>query len=44
MSEPGFETIVFWPVDPTPSEAEWLIADVVPQPSAQIPKRGDERR
>ncbi len=32
MSEPGFETIVFWRIDPSPSEAEWLLADAVPQP------------
>jgi hypothetical protein len=36
MSEPGFETIVFWPVDPSPSEAEWLIADVVLSPQLRF--------
>jgi alkanesulfonate monooxygenase SsuD/methylene tetrahydromethanopterin reductase-like flavin-dependent oxidoreductase (luciferase family) len=27
----GFDTIVFWPVDPSPGQVERLIADVVPQ-------------
>ena len=27
----GFDTIVFWPVDPSPGQLELLIADVVPQ-------------
>jgi alkanesulfonate monooxygenase SsuD/methylene tetrahydromethanopterin reductase-like flavin-dependent oxidoreductase (luciferase family) len=27
----GFDTIVFWPVDPSPEQVERLIADVVPQ-------------
>jgi hypothetical protein len=44
MCEPGFETIVFWRVDPSPSQGQRLLADAVPQPSGQIPKRGDERR
>lgn len=43
MSEPGFETIVFWRVGPSPSQGERLLADAVPQRSGQIPRRGDER-
>jgi alkanesulfonate monooxygenase SsuD/methylene tetrahydromethanopterin reductase-like flavin-dependent oxidoreductase (luciferase family) len=31
FAEDGFDTIVFWPVDPSPSQVELLISEVVPQ-------------
>jgi len=27
----GFDTVLFWPVDPTPDQVERLAGDVVPQ-------------
>jgi alkanesulfonate monooxygenase SsuD/methylene tetrahydromethanopterin reductase-like flavin-dependent oxidoreductase (luciferase family) len=41
LAEDGFDTIVFWPVDPSPNQLERLIAEVVPQLPGQIPDRGD---
>jgi alkanesulfonate monooxygenase SsuD/methylene tetrahydromethanopterin reductase-like flavin-dependent oxidoreductase (luciferase family) len=35
--EDGFDTIVFWPVDPSPGQVERLIAEVVPQLPGQSP-------
>ncbi len=31
FAQDGFDTIVFWPVDPSPSQVELLISEVVPQ-------------
>jgi alkanesulfonate monooxygenase SsuD/methylene tetrahydromethanopterin reductase-like flavin-dependent oxidoreductase (luciferase family) len=39
----GFDTIVFWPVDPSPSQVELLAGEVVPLLSKQIPDRGEPR-
>jgi hypothetical protein len=33
----GFDTIVFWPVEPSPGQVELLIGEVVPLLSNQIP-------
>jgi alkanesulfonate monooxygenase SsuD/methylene tetrahydromethanopterin reductase-like flavin-dependent oxidoreductase (luciferase family) len=33
----GFDTIVFWPVDPSPGQVELLIGEVLPLLSNQIP-------
>jgi alkanesulfonate monooxygenase SsuD/methylene tetrahydromethanopterin reductase-like flavin-dependent oxidoreductase (luciferase family) len=33
----GFDTIVFWPVDPSPGQVELLVGEVVPQLSNQAP-------
>jgi hypothetical protein len=30
FTQDGFDTIIFWPVDPTPNQVEILISDVVP--------------
>jgi alkanesulfonate monooxygenase SsuD/methylene tetrahydromethanopterin reductase-like flavin-dependent oxidoreductase (luciferase family) len=38
----GFDTIVFWPVDPSPSQVELLIADVAPQLASQTRDRGGQ--
>jgi alkanesulfonate monooxygenase SsuD/methylene tetrahydromethanopterin reductase-like flavin-dependent oxidoreductase (luciferase family) len=38
----GFDTVVFWPVDPSPSQVELLIADVAPQLATQTPDRGGQ--
>jgi alkanesulfonate monooxygenase SsuD/methylene tetrahydromethanopterin reductase-like flavin-dependent oxidoreductase (luciferase family) len=35
--EDGFDTIVFWPVDPSADQVERLAAEVVPQLGSQIP-------
>jgi alkanesulfonate monooxygenase SsuD/methylene tetrahydromethanopterin reductase-like flavin-dependent oxidoreductase (luciferase family) len=39
----GFDTIVFWPVDPSPGQVERLIGEVVPQLPNQIPDPGGPR-
>jgi alkanesulfonate monooxygenase SsuD/methylene tetrahydromethanopterin reductase-like flavin-dependent oxidoreductase (luciferase family) len=39
----GFDTIVLWPVDPSPDQVERLIAEVVPLLSTRIPDRGEPR-
>jgi alkanesulfonate monooxygenase SsuD/methylene tetrahydromethanopterin reductase-like flavin-dependent oxidoreductase (luciferase family) len=36
----GFDTFVFWPVDPRPEQVELLARDVVPLLSTQTPDRG----
>jgi alkanesulfonate monooxygenase SsuD/methylene tetrahydromethanopterin reductase-like flavin-dependent oxidoreductase (luciferase family) len=41
--EDGFDTIVFWPVDASPTQLERLIAEVVPQLPSQLPDRGGPR-
>jgi alkanesulfonate monooxygenase SsuD/methylene tetrahydromethanopterin reductase-like flavin-dependent oxidoreductase (luciferase family) len=38
--EDGFDTIVFWPVDPSPGQVELLIGDVMPLLPKEIPDRG----
>ncbi len=37
----GFDTVVFWPVDPSPGQVEALAGEVVPLLSDQIPDRGE---
>jgi alkanesulfonate monooxygenase SsuD/methylene tetrahydromethanopterin reductase-like flavin-dependent oxidoreductase (luciferase family) len=37
FAQDGFDTIVFWPVDPSPHQVELLIAEVLPQ----LRSRGD---
>jgi alkanesulfonate monooxygenase SsuD/methylene tetrahydromethanopterin reductase-like flavin-dependent oxidoreductase (luciferase family) len=37
LVEDGFDTVVFWPVDPSPDQVELLIAEVVSQLPSQIP-------
>ncbi|MCW3015515.1 MAG: putative F420-dependent oxidoreductase [Solirubrobacterales bacterium] len=37
----GFDTIVFWPVDPSPDQVELLIGEVVPLLPDEIPDRGE---
>jgi alkanesulfonate monooxygenase SsuD/methylene tetrahydromethanopterin reductase-like flavin-dependent oxidoreductase (luciferase family) len=39
----GFDTIVFWPVDPSAGQVELLVGEVVPLLSNQIPDRGEPR-
>jgi alkanesulfonate monooxygenase SsuD/methylene tetrahydromethanopterin reductase-like flavin-dependent oxidoreductase (luciferase family) len=39
----GFDTFVFWPVDPSPDQVEMLIGEVVPRLSNQVPDRGEPR-
>jgi alkanesulfonate monooxygenase SsuD/methylene tetrahydromethanopterin reductase-like flavin-dependent oxidoreductase (luciferase family) len=41
--EDGFDTIVFWPVDPSPDQVELLIGEVVPLLPNQIPNPGEPR-
>jgi alkanesulfonate monooxygenase SsuD/methylene tetrahydromethanopterin reductase-like flavin-dependent oxidoreductase (luciferase family) len=41
--EDGFDTIVFWPVDPSPEQVERLTAEVVPQLRSQIPSEETKR-
>jgi alkanesulfonate monooxygenase SsuD/methylene tetrahydromethanopterin reductase-like flavin-dependent oxidoreductase (luciferase family) len=36
----GFDTIVFWPVDPSPDQVELLAGEVVPLLDGQLPDRG----
>jgi alkanesulfonate monooxygenase SsuD/methylene tetrahydromethanopterin reductase-like flavin-dependent oxidoreductase (luciferase family) len=43
FAEDGFDTIVFWPVDPSPGQVELLIGEVVPLLPNQIPNPGDPR-
>jgi alkanesulfonate monooxygenase SsuD/methylene tetrahydromethanopterin reductase-like flavin-dependent oxidoreductase (luciferase family) len=38
--EDGFDTIVFWPVDPSPGQVELLIGDVMPLLPKELPDRG----
>jgi hypothetical protein len=37
----GFDTLVFWPVDPSPRQVELLAGEVVPLLSNHVPDRGD---
>ena len=30
FGDDGFDTVIFWPVDPTPSQVERLASEVVP--------------
>jgi alkanesulfonate monooxygenase SsuD/methylene tetrahydromethanopterin reductase-like flavin-dependent oxidoreductase (luciferase family) len=41
FAEDGFDTIVFWPADPSPNQVERLIAEVVTQLPGQIPDPGN---
>jgi alkanesulfonate monooxygenase SsuD/methylene tetrahydromethanopterin reductase-like flavin-dependent oxidoreductase (luciferase family) len=41
--EDGFDTILFWPVDPSPGQVELLIGEVVPLLPNQIPDPGEPR-
>jgi alkanesulfonate monooxygenase SsuD/methylene tetrahydromethanopterin reductase-like flavin-dependent oxidoreductase (luciferase family) len=41
FADDGFDTIVFWPVDPSPGQVELLISEVVSQLPNQLPDRGD---
>jgi alkanesulfonate monooxygenase SsuD/methylene tetrahydromethanopterin reductase-like flavin-dependent oxidoreductase (luciferase family) len=43
FAEDGFDTIVFWPVDPSPEQVERLIADVVPQLASPNPIQENNR-
>jgi hypothetical protein len=36
------DTLVFWPVDPSPGQVELLVREVVPLLSSQIPDRGEQ--
>jgi alkanesulfonate monooxygenase SsuD/methylene tetrahydromethanopterin reductase-like flavin-dependent oxidoreductase (luciferase family) len=40
----GFDTLVFWPVDPSPSQVELLIGEVLPLLPKEIPDRGEAMR
>jgi alkanesulfonate monooxygenase SsuD/methylene tetrahydromethanopterin reductase-like flavin-dependent oxidoreductase (luciferase family) len=40
----GFDSFVFWPVDPSPGQVERFAADVVPLLTAAIPDRGGQDR
>jgi hypothetical protein len=43
LVDDSFDTIVFWPVDPSPGQVERLTGEVVPLLSNQIPDRGGPR-
>jgi alkanesulfonate monooxygenase SsuD/methylene tetrahydromethanopterin reductase-like flavin-dependent oxidoreductase (luciferase family) len=40
----GFDTLVFWPVDPSPGQVELLAGEVVPLLTNHIPDRGGPSR
>jgi alkanesulfonate monooxygenase SsuD/methylene tetrahydromethanopterin reductase-like flavin-dependent oxidoreductase (luciferase family) len=40
----GFDTLVFWPIDPSPGQVELLVSEVVPLLSNHIPNRGGPSR
>jgi hypothetical protein len=40
----GFDTIVFWPVDPSPGQVELLIGEIVPLLGSPNPDRGEPTR
>jgi alkanesulfonate monooxygenase SsuD/methylene tetrahydromethanopterin reductase-like flavin-dependent oxidoreductase (luciferase family) len=40
FAEDGFDTLVFWPVDPSPDQVELLAGEVVPLLSDYTPERG----
>jgi alkanesulfonate monooxygenase SsuD/methylene tetrahydromethanopterin reductase-like flavin-dependent oxidoreductase (luciferase family) len=44
LGEDGFDTVVFWPVDPSPSQVERLIGEVLPQLPDQARDRGGPKR
>jgi hypothetical protein len=44
FADDGFDTIVFWPVDPSPGQVELLIADVMPLLPDQTPDRGGPKQ
>jgi alkanesulfonate monooxygenase SsuD/methylene tetrahydromethanopterin reductase-like flavin-dependent oxidoreductase (luciferase family) len=39
----GFDTFVFWPVDPSPDQVEMLIGEVLPLLSQQVPAPAEHR-
>jgi alkanesulfonate monooxygenase SsuD/methylene tetrahydromethanopterin reductase-like flavin-dependent oxidoreductase (luciferase family) len=41
FADDGFDSVVFWPVDPSPHQVELLIGEVMPLLSRQVPKRGE---
>ncbi len=43
FAQDGFDTIVFWPVDPSSEQVERLIADVLPQLASSIPIKENNR-
>jgi alkanesulfonate monooxygenase SsuD/methylene tetrahydromethanopterin reductase-like flavin-dependent oxidoreductase (luciferase family) len=43
FADDGFDTIVFWPVDPSPDQLELLIGDVIPMLPHQTPGPGERR-
>jgi alkanesulfonate monooxygenase SsuD/methylene tetrahydromethanopterin reductase-like flavin-dependent oxidoreductase (luciferase family) len=40
LAEDGFDTVVFWPVDPSPAQVELLIDEVLPALSHVFPSKG----
>ena len=42
FAQDGFDTIVFWPVDPSPEQVERLIAEVLPQLANPSSDRGEQ--
>jgi alkanesulfonate monooxygenase SsuD/methylene tetrahydromethanopterin reductase-like flavin-dependent oxidoreductase (luciferase family) len=44
LADDGFDTIVFWPVDPSPHQVELLATEVVPLLSDESPDRGGRSR
>jgi hypothetical protein len=42
--EDGFDTIVFWPVDPSPEQVERLIAEVLPALASPSSDQGEQPR
>jgi alkanesulfonate monooxygenase SsuD/methylene tetrahydromethanopterin reductase-like flavin-dependent oxidoreductase (luciferase family) len=44
FAEDGFDTLVFWPVDPSPQQVELLANEVVPLLSDYTPDRGGSPR
>jgi alkanesulfonate monooxygenase SsuD/methylene tetrahydromethanopterin reductase-like flavin-dependent oxidoreductase (luciferase family) len=43
FQDDGFDTFVFWPVDPNPEQVELLAGEVAPRLSDQVPDRGGIR-
>jgi alkanesulfonate monooxygenase SsuD/methylene tetrahydromethanopterin reductase-like flavin-dependent oxidoreductase (luciferase family) len=44
FAEDGFDTLVFWPVDPSPAQVQRFAGEVVPLLSNFIPDRGGTSR
>jgi len=44
FAEDGFDTLIFWPVDPSPQQVELLAGEVVPLLADQIPDPGGPSR